>query len=48
MPSTTKRQQRYFGAEIGRAEAGKKTKTGLPISKLKEMARSPSGKEHKK
>lgn len=41
MPAKTKKQQRFFGAEVGRAEAGEKTMTGLPLSKLKEMARKP-------
>lgn len=43
MPAKTKRQQRFFGAELGRARAGKKTKTGLGKKKLREMARKPKG-----
>ena len=43
MPATSKRQQRFFGAELARARAGKKTRTGLGKGKLKEMARKPRG-----
>jgi hypothetical protein len=45
MPAKTRKQQRFFGAEIGRKKAGKKTKTGLPMRKLKEMARGPKKKK---
>ena len=38
MPSTTKRQQRFFGAELGRKRAGKKTRTGLSEQKLRDFA----------
>jgi hypothetical protein len=43
MPAKSKKQQRFFGAELGRARKGKKTKTGLGKSKLREMARKPKG-----
>ncbi len=39
MPATTARQRRFFGAELGRKRAGKKTKTGLPEHKLSEFAK---------
>jgi len=42
MPSLTPRQQRFFGAELGRKKKGQKTKTGLPIGKLKDFASSVS------
>jgi len=45
MPAVSKKQQAFFGAEIGRAERGEKTVTGLPLAKLKEMARKP-GSSH--
>lgn len=45
MPAKTKRQRRFFGAELARARAGKKTKTGLSKSKLKEFAKKPKGKK---
>jgi len=38
MPSVSPRQQRFFGAELGRKKKGLKTKTGLPIGKLKDFA----------
>lgn len=38
MPAVSQAQQRFFGAELNRAEHGKKTKTGLDVSKLKEFA----------
>ncbi len=38
MPAKTKKQQAFFGAELGRKRAGKKTKTGLSERKLKEHA----------
>jgi hypothetical protein len=40
MPSTTPRQQHFFGAELGRERAGLKTQTGLPEAKLKDFAKS--------
>ncbi len=43
MPPKTPRQQRFFGAELGRKRAGKKTKTGLPEHKLREFARKKKG-----
>ncbi len=43
MPSVSKRQQRFFGAELGRKRAGKKTVTGLGEKKLKEFAGSVKG-----
>ncbi len=39
MPAKTPRQRRFFGAELGRKRAGKKTQTGLPEHKLREFAR---------
>ena len=39
MPAKTRRQQKFFGAELARKRAGKKTRTGMPERKLKEHAR---------
>jgi hypothetical protein len=44
MPAKSKAQQRFFGAELGRKRAGKKTQTGLSETKLEEMATKPKGK----
>jgi len=40
MPSTTPKQRRFFGAELGRERAGKQTVTGLPETKLKDFAKA--------
>ena len=39
MPAKSEKQRRFFGAELGRKQAGKKTRTGLPEHKLKEFTR---------
>ena len=39
MPAKTRRQQKFFGAELARKRAGKKTRTGMSERKLKEHAR---------
>lgn len=44
MPARSKAQQRFFGAELSRARAGKKTRTGMSIQKLRKFARKPKGK----
>ena len=38
----TKKQKALFGADLGRAKAGKKTKTGMSTSQLKEGIKSPT------
>jgi len=43
MPATTRKQQKFMGAELSRARAGKKTRTGMSASKLSEMAKKPKG-----
>lgn len=48
MPAKTPKQQRFMGAELGRAEEGKKTQTGLGKEKLREMAQKPPGGYKKK
>jgi hypothetical protein len=42
MPSVSAKQHRFFGAEYGRAKAGKKTKTGMSTNKLKEWMTADS------
>ena len=39
MPAKTEKQRKFFGAELSRKKAGKKTKTKLPEHKLREFAR---------
>ena len=38
MPSVSEKQRRFFGAEYGRAKAGKRTKTGISKAKLRHFA----------
>jgi hypothetical protein len=48
MPAKSKSQQKFFGADLARARAGKKTRTGMSASKLSEMAKKPAGGYKKK
>ena len=38
MPSVSKKQQRFMGAELSRKREGKKTKTGMSEKQLTEFA----------
>lgn len=38
MPSTSKKQQRFMGAELARKRAGKKTRTGMNEGQLEDFA----------
>ena len=38
MPAVSEKQRRFFGAELNRKRAGKKTRTGLSEEKLSEFA----------
>jgi len=40
MPSTTPKMRRFMGADYARAKAGKKTKTGMSKSQLRDFASS--------
>ena len=48
MPSVSKRQQRFFRAELGRKREGKETKTGLSEETLSEFAGSIDTSQKKK
>ena len=50
MPSTTERQRRFMGAELGREEKGEETETGMSRDKLREFARKKhrSGRHKRK
>ena len=37
-PAVSKKQQRFFGAELARRQAGKKTRTKMSESQLREFA----------
>lgn len=41
MPAVSKVQQEMMGADLARARAGKKTRTGMSIDQLKEFASAP-------
>ena len=43
MPSESPQQQRFMGAEYARKKAGKKTRTGMSLKRLREFARKPTG-----
>jgi hypothetical protein len=38
MPSVSQKQQAFMGADYARAKAGKKTKTGMSKSQLRDFA----------
>lgn len=48
MPSVSEKQRRFAGAELARKRAGKKTRTGMSESQLKEYATMMHGKHEKK
>jgi hypothetical protein len=41
MPSSSKKQQAFMGADLGRLRAGKKTKTGMKETQLRDYASGP-------
>ena len=41
MPSKSKKQQRFMGADLARKRAGKKTRTGMSAKQLEEYASMP-------
>jgi hypothetical protein len=41
MPATSVAQARFMGAELGRARAGKSTRTGMSQTKLRHFASTP-------
>lgn len=42
MPSKSKAQQRFMGADLARAKKGEQTKTGMKKTQLEEYARTPT------
>lgn len=38
MPAKSQKQQKFMGAELARKRAGKKTRTGMTSSQLKDFA----------
>lgn len=45
MPSVSERQREFMGAELARLRAGKKTRTGMGESQLRDFARKPLEKK---
>ena len=45
MPSVSKKQQRFMGADLARAKAGKPTKTNMSVKQLSEFAGGPIAKK---
>lgn len=46
MPATSKKQQRFMGAELARKRSGRKTKTNMSEKQLAEFATMPMHKDH--
>lgn len=42
MPAVSKKQQGFFGAELSRRRAGKKTKTKMTTQQIREFASTPT------
>lgn len=42
MPSVSKKQQGFMGADLARKRAGKKTRTGMTEKQLKDYAKTPT------
>lgn len=47
MPAKSTRQRKFMGAELARKRAGKKTKTGMSESQLRDYARKPKKRKKK-
>lgn len=45
MPATSEKQRRFMGAELGRLRRGKKTRTGMSESQLRDFAHKPIKKK---
>ena len=45
MPSTSEKQRRFMGAELGRKRAGKKTRTGMSEAQLRDFAKKSKGRK---
>jgi hypothetical protein len=41
MPSSSEKQRRFMGADLGRLRAGEKTQTGMSEKSLRDFARKP-------
>ena len=43
MPSVSKQQQKFMGAELARKRAGQRTQTGMSEQQLRDFASTPRG-----
>jgi hypothetical protein len=41
MPAKSEKQRKFMGADLARAKAGKKTKTGMNVQQLSDFAKKP-------
>jgi len=41
MPAVSEKQRRFMGADLARARAGQKTRTGMNAGQLRDFARKP-------
>ena len=48
MPSSTERQRRFMGAELGRVRRGEKSRTGMSESQLRDFARKKGRKRKRR
>jgi hypothetical protein len=48
VPAKSEKQRKFMGAELGRKRAGKKTRTGMSESQLKDFAKKPKSRKKKK
>jgi hypothetical protein len=48
MPSKTEKQRKMMGADLARAKAGKRTRTGMSIAQLEDFASKPLARSRKK
>lgn len=46
MPSESAKQQRFMGAELARLRSGRKTRTGMNESQLRDFARKRKGRRN--
>jgi hypothetical protein len=47
MPARSRKQQKFMGVELARARAGKATRTGMGVKKLREFAKKPRQRKKK-
>jgi hypothetical protein len=46
MPAKSERQRRFMGSELARKRAGKKTRTGMSESQLRDFAKKKRKRKH--